>query len=157
MKWCITPLITHKIWVLWALSCHYVDNCIDGLAQDHSNSSVLAMEILQSCAKPAVWVSTPGRPTYWCRLCVSMRRLWHHTWRIRLEHSEVLGRSQADLLAPAVGVVTRWARHAPAHVLVQWHDLVWPWRVQGNWACVLYLLLLFTESWWQLTTWRIDI
>ena len=28
---------------------------IDGLVQDCGNSSVLAMELLQSCAKPLVW------------------------------------------------------------------------------------------------------
>ena len=29
--------------------------CIDGLVQDCSNSSVLAMELVQSCTKPSVW------------------------------------------------------------------------------------------------------
>ena len=28
---------------------------IDGLAQDCSNSSALAMELMQSCAKPLKW------------------------------------------------------------------------------------------------------
>ena len=32
---------------------HYND--IDGLAQDCSNSSALAMELMQSCAKPSIW------------------------------------------------------------------------------------------------------
>ena len=31
------------------------DSYIDGLAQDCSNSSALAMELLQSCAKPLVY------------------------------------------------------------------------------------------------------
>ena len=28
---------------------------IDGLVQDYSNSSVLAMELLQSCTKPSIY------------------------------------------------------------------------------------------------------
>ena len=31
-----------------------MDEHIDGLAQDSSNSSSLAMELLQSCAKPSI-------------------------------------------------------------------------------------------------------
>ena len=30
---------------------------IDGLVQDGSNSSALAMELLQSCTKPSIWAS----------------------------------------------------------------------------------------------------
>ena len=32
--------------------------CINGLAQDCSNSSALALELLQSCTKPSVWYDT---------------------------------------------------------------------------------------------------
>ena len=38
---------------------HLMNKCvrynIDGSAQDCSNSSALAMELLQSCAKPSIW------------------------------------------------------------------------------------------------------
>ena len=37
---------------------------IDGLVQDCSNSSALAMELLQSCTKPSIW--TYG---HWCGGC----------------------------------------------------------------------------------------
>ena len=36
----------------WTANMHYAD----GLAQDCSNSSVLAMELLQSCTKPSMWI-----------------------------------------------------------------------------------------------------
>ena len=41
---------------------HYGQYYIDGLVQDYSNSSVLAMELLQSCAKPSIyaeWLKPP--------------------------------------------------------------------------------------------------
>ena len=50
------------VWKLvWALSVHISANYVkpypyfDGLAQDCSNSSALAMELLQSCTKPLNW------------------------------------------------------------------------------------------------------
>ena len=39
--------------LLWVLV--NIGSDIEGLAQDCSNSSVLAMELLQSCAKPSIW------------------------------------------------------------------------------------------------------
>ena len=40
-----------QIYILFSAS-HYSEN-IDGLVQDCSNSSALAMELLQSCTKPS--------------------------------------------------------------------------------------------------------
>ena len=43
---------------LWSTSreiCTWFMFDIDGLAQDCSNSSALAMELLQSCTKPSIW------------------------------------------------------------------------------------------------------
>ena len=37
-----------------SLSIYFVMEYIDGLVQDCSNSSVLAMELLQSCIKPSI-------------------------------------------------------------------------------------------------------
>ena len=35
--------------------CISICYCFDGLVQDCSNSSALAMELLQSCTKPSIW------------------------------------------------------------------------------------------------------
>ena len=46
--------------------CTEFNDYFDGLVQDCSNSSVLAMELLQSCAKPLIflhpitWMNTTG-------------------------------------------------------------------------------------------------
>ena len=40
-------------YALWLLHCHF-----DDLVQDCSNSSALAMELLQSCTKPSIWHSS---------------------------------------------------------------------------------------------------
>ena len=42
--------------------------CVDGLAQDFSNSSALAMGLLESCAKPSIYVSymyDPNDHPFW--------------------------------------------------------------------------------------------
>ena len=41
-----------------------VDSHIDSLLQDGSNSSALAMELLQSCAKPSIYASSPPHPNH---------------------------------------------------------------------------------------------
>ena len=42
----------------WHLCTHIIvaDLYVDGLAQDCSNSSALTMELLQSCAKPLIFL-----------------------------------------------------------------------------------------------------
>ena len=42
-----------KNWVASGLICH--NTHIDGLVQERCNSSVLAMELHRSCAKPSIW------------------------------------------------------------------------------------------------------
>ena len=43
------------------LSCSFFAAHINGLVQDCSNSSALAMELLQSCAKPSTLTQAAGR------------------------------------------------------------------------------------------------
>ena len=38
---------------------------IDGLAQDCSNSGALAMELLESCTEPLIWVCIDGQCNHW--------------------------------------------------------------------------------------------
>ena len=49
---CWTVKQTAKMQVIWDT---VTDMCIDGLVQYCSNSSALAMELLQSCPKPWIW------------------------------------------------------------------------------------------------------
>ena len=47
---------------------HKLENYIDGLAQDCSNSSALAMQLLQSCPKPSIcgksnWITVTSHKT----------------------------------------------------------------------------------------------
>ena len=37
------------------ITCNYVYVYVDGLVQACSNSSAIAMELLQSCLKPLIW------------------------------------------------------------------------------------------------------
>ena len=39
----------------------FIDVYIDGLAQDSSNSIAKALELLQTCAKPSICVTSEGR------------------------------------------------------------------------------------------------
>ena len=62
----------NKKWLLWRIASKKVngirdfcleidetdDNYIDGLAQDCSNSSALAIELLQTCTKPSIYALT---------------------------------------------------------------------------------------------------
>ena len=50
---------THRRLLLWQppMNSSSLVPHIDGLAQDCSNSSALAMELLQSCAKPSIYAS----------------------------------------------------------------------------------------------------
>ena len=55
----------------------------DGLVQDCSNSSALAMEVLQSCAKPSIWCIVLLFPC-WCVMLLFFRwistiRQWLHS------------------------------------------------------------------------------
>ena len=43
---------------------------IDGLVQDCSNSSALAMELLQSCTKPSKLCQSRGYHCYWCLVLI---------------------------------------------------------------------------------------
>ena len=51
--WCINHI------VIYGMQCEnqYMYTHIDGLVQDCSNSSALAMELLQSCTKPSIYTS----------------------------------------------------------------------------------------------------
>ena len=46
------------IWVRYKTRAKWTPCCFDCLVQDCSNSSALAMELLQSCAKPSIWSPT---------------------------------------------------------------------------------------------------
>ena len=51
----IIPILwLHGTWLEIFEACHWVQD-IDGLVQDCSNSSAVAMELLQSCTKPSIW------------------------------------------------------------------------------------------------------
>ena len=54
--------------VIYNLQCNHVwtlyTSYIDGLVQDCSNSSVLAMELLQSCTKPSMCINGLGHHVY---------------------------------------------------------------------------------------------
>ena len=52
---------------------------VDGLVQDNSASSALAMEILQSCTKPSMWssVSIEGFSTVRCKISADTVQVWH--------------------------------------------------------------------------------
>ena len=51
---------------------------IDGFAQDCSNSSGLAMELLQSCAKPSPWLTNSVLMIPACWFHPTDALLWHH-------------------------------------------------------------------------------
>ena len=68
--------IYHLGWPMSPLQFH-----IDGLAQDCSNSCALAMELLQSCAKPSTWLHYPPVMPYSnIDLCQQWLRLWLAAW-----------------------------------------------------------------------------
>ena len=54
--------------LLWGLSPWWrgMHEDIDGLVPDCSNSSALAMELLQSCTKPSIWFSISIKSARWC-------------------------------------------------------------------------------------------
>ena len=52
---------------------------IDGLFQDSSNSSALAMELLQSCTKPLTWISSSLQYTVyttWTTQAIMIQEAW---------------------------------------------------------------------------------
>ena len=76
MRWCVKNLLvtSHKDWIC-TLFVPGIDGKLvinyccgdaasgnnDGLVQYCSNSSALAIELLQSCVKPSIWCNTCGR------------------------------------------------------------------------------------------------
>ena len=52
----------------------------DGLVQDSSNSSALAMELLQSCTKPSIWYQFVR--TYFPRLHNNKFDNWANKWYV---------------------------------------------------------------------------
>ena len=47
--------LNYRVWTF--VSSHFVYIYTDDLAQDCSSSSVLAMELLQSCSKPSICIT----------------------------------------------------------------------------------------------------
>ena len=59
-----------------AVTLHLKNNYIDGLVQDCSNSSALAMELLQSCTKSSIYLIS---------ICLFLRNKEGHFMPFRLE------------------------------------------------------------------------
>ena len=60
---------TGTISIIFGMYCLLIFMSQDGLAQDCSNSSALALELLQSCANPSIWSSKLTRePSRWHHL-----------------------------------------------------------------------------------------
>ena len=118
----------HKGPVMWiVLSCHDVMmdphhshfpnknlHHIDGLVQDCSNSSALAMELLQSCTKLSIYSAM--------YLCISgLSELFFFIWQHHMSHwvkSDIFGiikstQYTGDDFMFLCGVVHRWHRHRP--------------------------------------------
>ena len=73
--WCpcnntgVLLICTYQLMSTWWLQmswCH-----INGLVQDCSISSAVAMEILQSCTKPSIWAPSNQQPLCWWECHVS--------------------------------------------------------------------------------------
>ena len=84
---------------------------IDGLVQDCSISSTLAMEILQSCAKPSIWRITPDRKPL-NGSCVT-KYIPTHPTRLRDHFVNAPCQSETTLHCNAVshwlGAFTKWS------------------------------------------------
>ena len=74
--------------------CEY----IDGLMQDCSNSSTLAMELLQSCTKPSIWCCINDMYTVYSSITNSCNVLWK-----QLREQQLLSLSPSDIMQHQIG------------------------------------------------------
>ena len=97
---------------------------IDGLVQDCSNSSALAMELLQSCAKPSIYQT-------WCKSVVSPLLMHWRYYSFALSH-----RSDQQASLSQLGDVMALNKAIPSptfdqsiNQLIDWLTYFWGWLV----------------------------
>ena len=83
----------------------------DALVQDCSNSSALAMELLQSCTKPSMWQSVAMQRTTLGIQCsaVIMRSIFLKNPHNRHSISSLLGQGAGSLLCEQTNLCNFWA------------------------------------------------